>query len=325
MAEPNTVSGAAHRVIVLAFDLVDSQILEFPAELKKALLSPQVRDSITTTLLHFAQSKMGPQTAPVSNADGQKLLTDLGKGISDGISKDLLEQIKRTPEYKRLAGEFKEFEEAAKSSSLGVWVDENKKILYVVGAALVVGGATVLYVTKTGGPLVNTAVDPLKGKEVEFLRVGTLKIAAGLWDFKPDARILGGRVSVAKKWEKVSVDLKFGLLAKGSQVQQWDGSATVKTGPLTLATTGGGMPQLGQVNFGVRLGYEGAIENGKFNIGLGAIYKADSIAGTDSLSGTLSAGYTTKQKATFGFEGTVGPNQTGQVEEKGMLTLTVPW
>jgi len=38
-----------------------------------------------------------------------------------------------------------------------------------------------------------------------------------------------------------------------------------------------------------------------------------------------SAGERPGQKATFGFERSVGRNKTGQVEERGMLTLTVPW
>src|ERR1051325_9974502 len=237
MADPKDLSLATENLIVLAFDLLDAEILRAPNELKKALFSPQVQDSIRTTLLQFAKNRMGSQT-DVSNADGLKLLSDLGTGVGGGMSKALLDQIKASPEYKKLEAGVKTSEEAAKSSALGVWVDENKKVVYVIGAVLLAGGlagATALYVTKTGGPALNTVIDPIKGKEVEFLKVGVLSLKGGLWDFKPDARLLGGRVSATMKWEKISVELKFGILAKGAQVQEWDGSTVVKSGPVTLS------------------------------------------------------------------------------------------
>jgi len=327
MADPKDLSLATENLIVLAFDLLDAEILRAPNELKKALLSPQVQDSIRATLLQFAKTKMGPQTSSVSNADGQKLLTDLGTGVAGGMSQALLDQIKASPEYKKLEAGVKAFEGAAKSSALGVWVDQNKKVVYVIGAVLLAGGlagATALYVTKTGGPALNTVIDPIKGKDVEFLKVGVLSLKGGLWDFKPDAQLLGGRVSAAMKWEKVAVELKFGVLAKGAQVQEWDGSTVVKSGPVSLSASAGGMPQLGKVNFSLRLGYDGVVENGKLNVGIGATYRVDSTAKTDSVSANVNATYTTQHKTVFGFEGSAGPNKSGQVEERAMFTLTVP-
>lgn len=65
-------------------------------------------------------------------------------------------------QFRELETSVEAFKKAAESSALGVWMDKNKKVLYVVGAALVVGTAGVLYVTKTGGSLVNKAVDPFR-------------------------------------------------------------------------------------------------------------------------------------------------------------------
>ena len=44
---------------------------------------------------------------------------------------------------------------ALKESPVGVFFDKNRNILYVVGAALAIGGAVALYVTKTGGPAID--------------------------------------------------------------------------------------------------------------------------------------------------------------------------
>ncbi len=314
--KPNPID-AANQVIVLAFDLLDSEIPQLPGQIAQALQSPPVQDAIKKTLLDFAKSKAGQSGAPLSAADSQKLLEAIGTGVQDAASTNALDQIKRTAEYKKLEGSIEAFKSAAGSSSLGVWVDKNKNILYVVGAALVVGTTSVLYITKTGGPLVNTAISPLKGKEFDVLQIGTLKIKAGLWDFQPDARIFGARIAVSEEWQRVSLSLKLGILAQGTQVQQVQGSAVVKSGPFSATLTADGKPQVQQVNLGLKLGYDGMIGNGKFNIGVGAMYQ------DKALSGTLGATYQTKG-ATVGLQGNVGPQKSGGMQYGGLLTLTIP-
>ncbi|MGJ5813818.1 hypothetical protein [Paludibaculum fermentans] len=308
---------AANQVIVLAFDLVDAELPKLPTQLAQALQSPPVQDSIKKTLLDFAKGKQASGGVALTPADSQKLLEALGTGIKDAAADNLLEQIKKTSEYKKLEAGVEGFKTAAGSSTLGVWVDKNKKILYVVGAALIVGTASVLYITKTGGPVVNMALDPLQGKEFEVLQIGSLSLKAGLWKFQPDARILGARISAGKKWEKVSVDLKLGVLAKGQLVQEVEGSAVVKSGPVSVTLTGNGKPQTHEVNLGLKLGYDGTIANGKFNIGVGAMYQ------NNAVNGTLGASYQTK-KATIGLQGNVGPQKSGGIQYGGLLTLTIP-
>jgi len=308
---------AAHQVIVLAFDLADSEIVQLPGQIAQALQSPPVQEAIKKTLLDFAKSKAGQDGAALSSADTQKLLTALGSGIQDAGSKDLLNQIKKTNEYRKLESSIEAFKSAAGSSSLGVWVDTNKNILYVVGAALVVGTASVLYTTKTGGALLNTAIGPLKGKDVEVLQIGTLKIKAGLLDFQPDARIVGARLGATQEWQKVTLDLKLGILAKGPDVQQVEGAAMVKSGPFNVTLTGTDKLQVKQVNLGLKLGFDGVVGNGKFNIGVGAMYK------DNALGGTLDASYQTKS-ATFGLQGNVGPQKGGGTQYGGLLTVSIP-
>jgi hypothetical protein len=308
---------AAHQVIVLAFDLADTEIPQLPDQIALALQSPPVQAAIKKTLLDFANSHAGSGGAALSATDGQKLLDAIGTGVSDAASANLLEQIKKTPEYKKLEASIEAFKIAAGSSSLGVWVDKNKNILYVVGAALAVGTASVLYITKSGGPLVNAAISPLKGKDFEVLQIGTLKIKAGMLDFQPDARIFGARIASSMEWQKVTLDLKLGVLAQGAQVQKVEGSAVVKSGPISVTVTADGKPQVKQVNLGLKLDYNGMLQNGKFNIGVGAMYQ------DKALSGTLGASYQTKS-ATIGVQGNIGQQKGGGVQYGGLLTLTIP-
>jgi len=100
-------------------------------------------------------------------------------------------------------------------------------------------------------------------------------------------------------------------------VQQVQGAAIVKSGPFSVTLTGEGKPQVQQVNLGLKLDYEGVIDNGKFKIGLGATYKDDAV------NATLGASLQTKN-ATFGLQGNIGPQKGGGVQGGGLLTITIP-
>jgi len=314
MADPQPDAlDAAHQVFVLAFDLVDAEVANLPQQLASTLTSPGVQDAIKKTLLDYAKTKAQAGNTVISGDDAKKLADSLEKGVTDAASKELLEKIKGTPEYKKLEKSIEAFKTAAQSSTLGVWVDKNKNILYIVGAALVVGTASVLYVTKTGGSVLNTALDPLKGKQFEVLQIGKLKLKAGLWDFQPDARILGARVSGTGDWEKLKLELKFGLLAEGAKIQQVEGEAVVKSGPVKFTVTADAKPQTQVVNLGLKLDYTA----GKLNLGVGAMYQ------DNLMSGSASASYKTKD-AIFGLQGNVGQQKTGGMQYGALLTVTIP-
>jgi hypothetical protein len=296
------VLDAANQVIVLAFDLVDSEIERIPSRLVEVLDSPQVQNSIKKTLLDFAKTriKAGVDSTVVSDQDARKLFDSLGRGVTDAASQRYLDDIKKTPEYRALERSVTAFKTAAKSSSLGVWVDRNRGILYVVGAALVVGTASVLYVAQTGGAAVDLALDPLRGKDFEILQVGSISIKAGVWDFKPDARVLGARIAASKQWDKVSVELKLGVLAQETRVQEVQGQALVTSGAFSVSLTGAAKPQVSRVNLGLKLDYSGRVGEGKFNIGIGAMYKDDQLSGTVGAGGTRRARSTSDSRAAWG-------------------------
>lgn len=318
MAEPKQgVVDAAGQVFVLAFDLADSEIPQLPEQLATAITSTRVQEAIKKTLLDFAKTKSKTGATVVSADEAEKLATKMGDGVKDAALKELEQLIKNTPEFKKLEASITAFKEAAQSSSLGVWVDRNKKILYVVGAALALGTAGVLYITRTGGTIVNTAVDPLKGKEFEVLQVGVLTLKAGLWDFKPDARIFGARVMTTLEWEKVKVDLKLGLLAEGTTIKEIEGQAILKTGGFGVTMRGSGKPEVAQVNLGITFDYSGRTDVGTFKVGAGVMY--DSEKGTNAqLNAALKSGRTS-----VGLQGTAGPGQGRGVALGGMLTLSV--
>jgi hypothetical protein len=87
-------------------------------------------------------------------------------------------------------------------------------------------------------------------------------------------------------------------------------------GVFSVNLTGSAKPQTQQVNLGLKLDYSGVIDNGTFNIGIGAMYQ------DNKRSATLGASYKTGP-AKFGLEGSVGPNDGGGVQYGGLLTLSV--
>ena len=261
---------ATAEVVELSFELVGAEFSMLPEHLPKAIISPQVQAAIKKTLLDFANTRSTKADTVVSGPDAQKFIDKLAQDSGKAVLDSLGQQVAKTDAFKRLEASLKTFEKAASSSSIGVWVSENGTLLKVVGAMLIVGSGTVLYVTKTGGAMLNTAMAPIEGKQFEVLTIGALKFNAGVWDFQPDARIFGARVGASAKWNKIEIDLKLGVLAEGPVIQQVEGAAVLKSGPIALNLTAGAKPQTNVVNLGLRVDYQ---LNERVNIGVGAFYK----------------------------------------------------
>jgi hypothetical protein len=86
----------------------------------------------------------------------------------------------------------------------------------------------------------------------------------------------------------------------------------VKSGPVTVtanAVTDAGKP----INLGLKVAYKA----GKFNLGVGAIYK-DDLPG-----GTASAGYDTGKYGEFGLKAGVGGQQGGGTKADAMATWQI--
>jgi hypothetical protein len=316
--ENSGVIDSADHVIALAFDLIDSELPLLPAQIERALLGAEVQESIKKTIQQFAETKIASGTSVVSADEGQKLLGSLQSGVTDAAKKSLEEQIKKTPQFIKLENSLKEFEKSVKSTGLGIFIDKNKNILYVVGAALVVGGAGALYVTRSGGNFVETPVDLIKGKDFKVLKIGTFNLKAGLLDFKPDARIFGAKIEANKDWERLKVNFKLGVLAEGSIIQEVSGSAIIKSGAFSLSADGSYKAAPQQVHVGLKMDYSQAFGRDRFSISAGAFYD------DNNLKGTLGADYKFNKGPSLGLNADVGRSATGAVSYQAMLKLSIP-
>ena len=309
-----SVDDAANQVVVLAFDLVGQELPNLPTLLQNAMQDPKVKEAISSTLTTFISQRAatGSGTTNMSAKDATDLLKALQNTAGPRLTDAATQQIKNTPEYKKLEQAFKNFETAAKTSPMGVWIDRNSGILIVVGLALVVGGSAALYVTKTGGGAIDFAFSQVVGKPLQIFRVGTLTVSGQALAFQPGTRNIGGGLIVTNKWDKVAVSLKVGVVAAGPQVQKVEGAVIVKTSDAKVSVTGTGDPSQRKYNFGVSLEVEkGPATNLK--IGVGAIVTDDKVTG-----GNVTAGMKTR----VGEFGLSGQSDSKDVRALGTWTLT---
>jgi hypothetical protein len=306
-AQPTTppqqsVIDAASNTVILAFDLVGDQIMNMPDELEKSLKKPEIDAAIRSVLTNFLLARQKTGTAVFSDQEavqlGKALLNDAGGKIAN----DLLDQLKKTPDYQNLQQSMNNLQKVLKSSPLGVWLDREKGILYVIGAVLVVGGATALYVTKTGVP--DVAITQLTGKSVQVFKVGRFSLEGQLLAFKPDTQTLGGALTGVEKWNKLEVDLQLGVVATGSDVKQVSGKLVFKSQDISVSISGVQQPQQKTINLGLGLEIKKTGLPGPLTINLGAVVKDGKVD-----QGQLNATMKTRNAGDFGVTGSVGPGE----------------
>ena len=307
-----SVVDAASNTVILAFDLLDSQISSLPDELAKSLQKPEVETAIRAVLTDFIMNKQKSGTTRVSDQEATQLANALKDKVAGKITDDVLKQVKETQEYKKLEQSLTDLEKAVKAAPVGVWVDRNKNILYIVGAGLVVGGATALYVTKTGGKVVDFTASQLTGKSVQVFKVGKFSLSGQLVKFEPETRTVGGAITGTEKWDRLDVSVQLGVIATGSDVKQVDGKVVFKSRDINLSITGSAQPAQKTVNLGLGLEMKGTGLPGPLTIGLGVVVK-DGKAD----QGQLSAAMKTKA-GDFGLTGSAGKG-----EQKALATWSV--
>jgi hypothetical protein len=304
---------AISQVVIVAFDLAESKAKNLPQLLNDSLQSDAVQKAIREGLQTFAMKKVASGTTTVSDDETKellKLLEKVGGKAGDGLT----DEIKKSSEYKRLEEKIKALEKTLACSPMGVWVDKNKGLVLVVGIGIAFGSAAALFLTKTGGPVVDLPIGLLKEKPFQLFKVGGFTLKGQLLEFKPDKQILGAGILATQKWEKIELSFKIGIIATGEHVKEVNGQAVVKSNEFSLSFTGAAKPEEKKINLGIGMGFTSSSLPGPLNISVGAVVTDGEVTG-----GTLKAGMKTKA-GTFGFDG-----QTSGAETRGLATWSIPW
>ncbi len=276
---------ATSQVVVLAFDLVGQQVANLPGLLQKSLMDKNVQDAIQSAMDSFILKRMaaGAGMNPLTAKDAQDLLSAIGSSAGGKLSDAALKEIKASPEYKRLEKAAADFEAAAKATPMGVWVDKNSGIVFVSGIALAIGGAAVLYATKTGGTVTNLAASQIKGKPFQVFKVGKFTLQGQLLAFQPDKQILGAGVVATEKWQALQVSVSLGVIAAGTTVQQVQGSVVLKSNDLNLGLTATDTTATNKINLGFSLGFnQGPLK--PLKLGVAAVIDDGKVSGYQGLA-----------------------------------------
>ena len=304
---------ALSEVVVVTFDLVGDTARGLPTMLTTSLQSKDVQDAIRTGLMAFTQKKFASGSEEVTPEEAEELLK-LGSSVGGKVVDNLTGQIKRGPEYQRLEKKLKAVGELVKSSPLGVWVDRNAGIVYVVGIGVAISAAAALYLTKTGGPVVQLPISLLKDKPVQFFKVGKFKLSGGLLKFEPDIQSVGGTLIASQQWTRIETTFKIGVIATGKDVQEIRGQAVVKSSEFSITADARAEVPEKKVNLSLGFGFKSRSLPGPLNISVGAIITDGSATG-----GNLNASLETKA-GIFGMDA-----RTDSRETRALATFTIPW
>lgn len=318
MADPSQcpqtdLGDAISQVVIVAFDLPKKQIASLPRLLNESLQSDKVQQAIREGLQTFALKKVASGTTAVTDAEAKQLLGLLEK-VGEKAGDAASEQVKKSPEYKRLEQKIQALEKTLACSPMGVWVDNNQGLLLVVGIGVAFGSAAALYLTKTGGPVVDLPISLLKEKPMQFFKVGGFTLKGQLLEFEPKKQTLGAGLLATQKWEKVELSFKIGVIAAGEHVKEVNGQAVVKSNDFSITVDGAAKPEEKKVNLGLGLGFTSSSLPGPLKISLGATVTDGQLS-----AGTLNASLKTGA-GTFGLEG-----KTGSDETRALATFTIPW
>ncbi|HEV7259367.1 MAG TPA: hypothetical protein VGN82_16420 [Bosea sp. (in: a-proteobacteria)] len=267
-------------LVVLAFDLVGSEIDRAPDRLLQTFKSPTLLQAAENALLSFAKSRGPFGSSQLTAEEIDRLQSSVVGGVRTAATNAYLKQIQSSSKFKGLEAQLKNFEEAAKSSAIGVWIDRNKNILYVVGAALAVGAGVALYITKPSGPAYKMGLRELEKLKFEVVKVGALKLGVSSIVFDPTAERYGGKVTGKVEWEQLKLELALQIVTKSAEVTEIDGEVMVKYGVVSLTGIAKQDMTKPKVDLTLRLG----ANKDRFGLAIAAHLKDDNVTGSASAS-----------------------------------------
>lgn len=219
------VIDAAQETLVLALKVGERSLLDSPETIEKILNDPRVQRAIKKAAEKQARELVKKQTGgkTVTTDDVQAGAKAVATAAADPALKSAEEKIKSTREFKKLEASVKELECAYRKSPVGIFVDKHELELILIGAGLAIGGATAMYVFRTGDELVNNPLADMAKKLVKKKFLGNIEVAAKEITFRPSERVVGTKILTTGTWERVTVKFELGATFKELDVQNASG------------------------------------------------------------------------------------------------------
>ena len=277
MSNTDDILSTSGETIVLVFKLVADEVTDLPSQVARALQTKDFQQAVKKALESEAQLllKNQPLATHVVVTDpklARAMIGRIAEKALNPVKNDLIKQIENTDKAQKIKSNVKNIGAQVKTSKLGVWIDQNKMVLYIVGAVTAIGGAAALYYFKSGDFVGNF----VKGK-AKTINLGSIIIKGTLTQFQPSTRTVGAAIDAQANLKPVKVNLKIAGLAIGDTGQMTtEGNIVlpVATG-LTLNTTGkyrlgdlSANPAYRQLKIGKKDQY-------KYSLAVGLEYKKD--------------------------------------------------
>lgn len=264
--------------VVLAFDVVG---WTDPRGAARIANSKTIVEAMNKELASQGQSLIAKHYAgkTVTQEDALKLLSGVGSKFTDDRQRELTRRI--TCAYRE--------------SPLGIWLDKNEWVLYVV-VPLVVGAAgTWMYVAQVGDLPASWATSMANVKKNwKVQHLGKIELGTQDVKFVPSKREISGKVFVMADWEWMAIKMTLG----GGMADDKFSGATAQS-EVTLrvtrelevnantAITGIGTKPAGSSSLNLK--YSGTGAGAKLSLSLGGLLAYDP-QGLASVGGTASAG-----------------------------------
>jgi hypothetical protein len=254
---------ALEDAVLLAARLVDKSVLKTPQLLIAALQSHAGQNELKKAFMAVAKERLKDAPVQFSPEEASRFQSKLQQAGITAFTTGVLEQVKKGAEYRRLQMSADQLVRALKCSPAGVWVDEHEALVYLLGGGVILGGATALYLARTGDTITGPVMDLIKGKKKSFKVHHNLEVAAGLAKFVPSQRDVEVAADATAKWKPLQVKLdlkvhavneKFSVAAGGQVILPFKGGAVTFEGSHNTRDPKGAATSFG---VGVRVGEEG--------------------------------------------------------------------
>ena len=205
-------------VIVVGFDVVVGAAVNRDQLVAQALKDKKVKEAIDAELLRVSQELLKNSSTQPTSEGSKKLATAFLDKSFDALGPGVLDQIKKSPEFKRLESTTKRLEAAFNATPVGAWLDKNDTILYISAAILVLGGTTALYISRSGDDVTKYVMPIAKGIRKKVTILGKLDLAVGVSKFVPSKREFQLDLDAFAKWRAVKTEFKFAAHAVETKV-----------------------------------------------------------------------------------------------------------
>lgn len=201
------VVGAVRDTVVLGIKLVGDVPKDLDTYLINALKSDELQKEIKKALDEIARDAVSKTPVTFSGNEGKKLATTLLNKGATAIGQDVFSQVQKTPQYLRLRKSAEGVVSSLKCSQTGIWFDHNKKIIYILAAGLIVGGAVGMYVARAGDTVTESITGLVKGKKITAKPIGSLEVSAGKFEFVPSKREFKVELGAAADLKQIRVEM----------------------------------------------------------------------------------------------------------------------